>query len=699
VTKRIGQGRISEFAGESTLTKDVFLKAVGFYDIAKKEVEKLSPVYRQLLQRYVDGVNYYLETGKKPLYMMLMGIEKEPWTLADPLVVGLMLNWTLAYNMSHELLYYKISEKIGPAKTRELLNLVPANAPTIVQGRLRPGIGNDTFFSGLRPLGFLMGGRSASNNWVVAPQKTAVTGPILASDPHVHGSKIPSDFYLIRARAGDFEVSGGQVAGLPFIAFGYNKHIAWGLTNQGADIVDVFFETVDWDKKTCLMNGKPAPLKTKAVEIKIKGRDPVKKTLYYAGRRPLLNDVFPELKKDISIDWVGFDGIGATGLFQLNRAENYSQFVRAANQIFMTPQNIVYGDKEGNIAYRTIGSLPARKKGTGNFPQDGARTAANWNQIIDPDLNPAQFNPDQGFIATANNRVIPNYPFDMNGTYAPRFRYQRLAAMLTDKSDIDFDYVKGMQIDTESVLAKKMVAKMTHLVKVNGDKRLQSVLDRVTAWNGNAAVDQAAPAVYNTWLVRFMYQTFVDDIGEDLATEYVGQRYISLERFLFLLENQSSFFDDVRTSEKETAEDMANRAFKEALQLLQNFFSSKEMDDWQWGKIHLLRFDHLLSKSKLLKPLVSYGPFPVDGDCETNKRAHFYEITPPFTATLASGLRLIVEFDPAPKGHMVLITGENEYFLSQHYTDLTDLWLKNGYFSMEEEKPVYKTELLPSGGK
>ncbi|MBW2410102.1 MAG: penicillin acylase family protein [Deltaproteobacteria bacterium] len=696
VTKRIGQGRISEFAGESTLSKDLFLRAVGFYDIAKREVEKLPPEYKALFQRYVDGVNYYIENEKKPLYMTLLGLETEKWTLADPVVVGMMLNWSLAYNMSHELIYHKISEKIGKQKREELLNLIPPQTPTIVENRAADNLVGTSFFKTLNEFGPLMGGRSASNNWVIAPLKTAYSGPILANDPHVHGSKIPSDFYLIHARAGDFQVTGGQVAGLPFIAFGYNQHIAWGVTNQGADIVDIFIETVNWDKKTYLFNGSERPLRSKTVEIKIKGKGPIQKTFYYAGRRPLLNEVFTDLKEVISIDWAGFNGMGISGFFELNRARNHAEFMAAANKIFISPQNMVYADVSGNIAYRTVGSLVKRKPGTGNFPQQASSVEANWDGLLDPDMNPSLLNPQKGYIITANNRVISDYPVDMNGTYAPRYRYEAIERMLAPNNSIDVAYNKKMQTDTHSVLSKKLIPLMKKSIRVADDPKAQKALELVLAWDGNLRTDLPAPAIYNTWLVRFMYQTFVDELGDELATKYVGQRYISLERFFSLLEQSSSFFDDVSTAEKETVSDIATRAFKEALQILEDYTGKADIQDWQWGKIHEIRFEHFLGKSKLMRPFVNHGPLALSGDCETNLRAHFYEITPPFVATLAAGLRLVVEFDPKPKGHIVLITGENEYFLSKHYTDLTDMWMKGEYFCMEDEKPAYHLILSPN---
>jgi penicillin amidase len=694
-TRRIGQGRICEFAGDSALDKDIFIRALGFYDLAKAEAQNLPPEIKRLLERYVDGINHFLDTEKTPLYYRLLGLEKEKWTVADPIVIGFMLNWTLTYNMSHEILYTRIAARIGGERCRELLNFIPAETPAIT-ALAAAADGQDPVLAWLARLGTLAGGLSASNNWVVGPAKSAAARAILASDPHVHGSKIPSDFYLIGLKAGDFEVSGGQVAGLPFIAFGYNRHLAWGLTNQGADMVDLYVETVNWEKKAVVHAGVEIPLGEKTVEIRVKGKAPVRKTLYYAGRRPLLNDVFPGLEKTLSLDWAGFDDTRyIAGFVEMNRAATQTDLIGAVDRIHMSPQNLVWADDRGNIGYRTLGTLVQRRAGTGNIPPPAETTAATWQGLVPPERNPALFNPPQGFIATANNLVAKDFPVDMNPTVAPRYRHDRIVGMLKASEKIDAAYVEKMQLDTHSELARKLLPTLTSLVRPGQDPRMRQALEIVSRWDGNAAAADPAPAIYNTWLVRFMYQTFVDELGPELAAEYVGQRYISLERFLVLLENNSGFFDDTATPGVESAAEIATRAFAESLKLLAEATGSEDVAGWRWGDVHRVRFDHLLGKSRLLRPLVNRGPYPLAGDGETNLRAHSTEIRPPFTAELTAGLRLIVEFDPAPRGRMVLITGQNEYFLSPHYDDLTGLWRSGGYFSMEDEKPRYRGGMAP----
>jgi penicillin amidase len=695
ITKRIGQGRISEFAGPSTVDKDLFLRALGFYEIAQKEADNMFAKHRALLQRFVDGINFYQNTHQKPLYMTLLGIEPEPWTLADPLVVGMMLNWTLAYNMSNELMYYEMRKKVGPEAISELMNLIPDGTPTIVDGYSGGGPRETRFLANFKNWEFLLGGMSASNNWVVGPEKTSVMGPILASDPHVHGSKIPSDFYLVRLRTPEISINGGQVAGFPFIAFGYNSHLAWGLTNQGADIVDVFLEDIDWENKTCRRQGETIPLTSKTFEIKIKGEKPVAKTVYYNGRRPVLNEVFTDIDKPVSLDWVGFDGIGVDGFFALNVAKNFQEWRWAAKKIRMTPQNMVYADRAGYIAYRTLGALPKRRPGTGNLPTPADQANANWDGIIDPDQNPSVRNPERRYIATANNLVVRDYPYDMNPTVALRYRYDRLAEMLEIQEPIDTNYMAKMQTDVQSRMVPVIKPLLENFVDVKTDPQASEALKIVLDWDGRMETDLVAPSIYNTFIVRFMYQTFEDELGPDLAEKFVSQRYVSLERFLQLIERNSRFFDDTRTPEKESVQDIATRAFKETLTLLAEYLDDPNISSWEWGKIHHLQYNHFLGKSKLLKPFVDQGPFPMKGDGETNCRGYFYEVKPPFTATLASGLRLVVAFDPEPKGQMVLITGQNEYFLSRHYFDMAELWMEGGYFQVEDPEVIYLTELNP----
>ncbi len=694
-TRRISQGRISEFAGDSAMKKDIFLRAVGFHEVAQREVDKLDPVYRNYFQRYVDGINHYLKTKGPNLYMKLLGLESEEWTAADALAVGMMLNWSLAYNMKHEILYYKMAKKIGVERLNDLMNLVPEGTPTIADDYAALDETGDEFFAMLDDFGRLFGSRSASNNWVVGNSRTAHDGVLFASDMQVHDNKLPSDFYYVRVKSGDFTCTGAHVVGAPFIASGYNNHMAWGLTNNGADMVDLYRENIDWKKKTYRFRGKDYPLKEKKVTITVKGKGPVKKSLYYVGDRPVISEVFDDLGIDISLDWTAFDAIDFQGFFMLNHAKNYEEFYRATARIRMSPQNCLYADREGNVAFRVIGSQPLRKKGTGNIIRDGETDDRSWEGNIPHDRYPSVKNPDRGYIITANNKVVNDYPRYLNGIYSPRYRYDNIAKMMKGRNDLTVEDMKKMQVDTNTVMADKIRDIVKKHVTTGDNERIKEAVDTLLAWDGNVAEESSAASIYNTFYVRFAYQTFRDELGDKLAEEFVGERYISMERFFDMVEKGSGFFDDTATGEKETVSDIANRAFKETLELLEEATGSSKIKKWQWKKIHSIRYDHMLGNAAFLRPVVSYGPIPFEGDSETNNRARFKEVAPPYTAYLASAPRMVVKFDPDPVGHMMLITGENEYFMSPHRTDMIKAWHRHEYFKVEDPEFRYTMTIKP----
>jgi acyl-homoserine lactone acylase PvdQ len=137
---------------------------------------------------------------------------------------------------------------------------------------------------------------------------------------------------------------------------------------------------------------------------------------------------------------------------------------------------------------------------------------------------------------------------------------------------------------------------------------------------------------------------------------------------------------------------------KETLTLLEKATGSADMKDWRWGDIHVIRYDHFLGKSALLEPIVSYGPFPFEGDGETNNRARFKEVKPPYVGYLASAPRMVVRFDPEPRAWMMLITGENEYFMSRHRTDMITAWRNHEYFNVEKSEVRYRMKLTPEKG-
>ncbi len=139
-----------------------------------------------------------------------------------------------------------------------------------------------------------------------------------------------------------------------------------------------------------------------------------------------------------------------------------------AAKIRMTPQNMAYADDRGQHRLRVIGSLPRREKGTGNLISDGEKVKSNWNGNIPDDAYPMVKNPPRGFVTTANNKSVKDYPYEMNGTFSPGYRYENIARLLRDKTGIDVEYMKKAQTDTHTVMAEKVQAILKKYVTVGG---------------------------------------------------------------------------------------------------------------------------------------------------------------------------------------------------------------------------------------
>jgi penicillin amidase len=172
----------------------------------------------------------------------------------------------------------------------------------------------------------------------------------------------------------------------------------------------------------------------------------------------------------------------------------------------------------------------------------------------------------------------------MNPVFSPSYRYENIAQMLRDKKGLDIEYMKKVQTDTHTILADKVLNIIKKYVKVDErDGRMRKALEILSKWDGYSHKDASAPSIYNTFYVRFAFLTLSDELGDELASEYISERYISMERFFEMVDNESEFFDDVRTPERETISDIATLAFKDTLSLLERHTGSKDPDSWTWG--------------------------------------------------------------------------------------------------------------------
>ncbi len=401
------------------------------------------------MQAYADGVNAFVNTHRDrlPVEFTVLGYDPKPWTPVDSLTWGNLLSMWLAGNYRLEFLRARLIAEIGEQKTQVLLPAYDPNKPLIIPDETKG-------YSSMRNVGFttldamdeLLGNSAAnwgSNNWVVAGSRTASGKPLMAGDAHMNLT-MPSIWYMNGLHGGRFDSVGFTLPGVPSVVIGHNQRIAWSVTNLNPDVQDLYLEKLD-DRKNPTKyeyQGQWRDLEVIHEMIEVKGQDPVPLDIYLTNHGPIINNVIPDMTEaePMAFKWAT---LGQGDLFQsllkLNAAQNWDQFRESLRDWRMPSQNFVYADVDGNIGYQMTGEVPIRTpKHTGMVPVPGWTGEYEWQGFIPYDELPYTYNPPQGFIATANNKIVgDDYPYRITEEWDPGYRAERIVDLLSKNDHVD----------------------------------------------------------------------------------------------------------------------------------------------------------------------------------------------------------------------------------------------------------------------
>jgi penicillin amidase len=287
---------------------------------------------------------------------------------------------------------------------------------------------------------------------------------------------------------------------------------------------------------------------------------------------------------------------------------------------------------------------------------------------------PHVLNPPSGYIVTANNKVVADtYGHLLSVEWAPRFRYERIAELIESERAHDVEGMGRIQLDTTSLLARRLCEVVVPALANEPDGELRQAAGYLERWDFDTTTDSVAATIYHEFLLKFAQATFVDEMGYELAKEYLADYYLWVERFVKLVEEDSHWFDDGRTDTVETRDDLAVRSFKEAVSSLKRKLGN-DMTKWQWGRVHIIAFGHPLDRSRVGKMLFNVGPFPFPGDGETVNRATS-EFAKPYDVSMAASIRHIMDFAQLDRTLGIHTTGQSGNPASRHYRDFTEKWL------------------------
>ncbi|MBS3783627.1 MAG: penicillin acylase family protein [Anaerolineae bacterium] len=692
--RRIGSGRLSEVLGESALEQDRFIRTVGWHRAAQRDVEHMDERALKALEDYAEGVNAYVATHQSRLGLefTVLGLtgtsfEIEPWTPFNSVSWGKVMAWDLSGNRKAELLRAQIADQLGRPAVADLMPpysddypIIVPDPPSTASLRAVPDVA-------LEILALGEGEHLGSNNWAIAGERTESGMPLLANDPHL-GIQMPSIWYEIGLHCEPigpdcpYNVVGASFASTPGVIIGHNDKIAWGMTNLGPDVQDLFIEQVNPENPNqYAYQGEWRDMEIVREEIRVAGQEnPVVVDVRLTHHGPIINDVAGGTEEawsygwqPLALSWTALQpGTLVESILLLDQAGDWTAFREALSYWDAPSQNFVYADVEGNIGYQAPGRIPIRAAGDGTSPVPGWTGEYEWVDTIPFEALPRSFNPAKGYIVTANNAVVgPDYPYLITKDWAPGYRAYRIDEMITSEDALSVADMRAIQADHTQVWAREVLPYVTSLTA--DEPQLAMAIDLLRAWDGHATRDSAGAALFEAFRLCLIDATVADELGEDLLEE---ARPAVVDALLNLLaDDTSAWFDDITTPATETRDDTLLKALREAVEDLTELQGSR-MERWQWGDLHTASFENQSLGQSGIRPVESLfnrGPFPVDGTLATVNQGD-YSLSDPYTVRTIASYRQIIDLGDLTRSVSMHTTGQSGHPFHRHYDDMIASW-------------------------
>jgi len=702
VMRRYGSGELSEILGEETLKVDREKRILGLREAARKSLEMDNSRDRTLLEAYACGVNAFIQAhgDHLPIEFRILGYAPKPWLAEDSLVIANQMVKDLNYHYFYDALAReKILAKLGPELTADLYvnRSWHDRPPTVIREDLAEPQGNSgdsddeddeddsgsdnsvtqTFSmptQGLPPEPLPVNG---SNNWVVSGAHTVTGKPLLSNDMHLE-HQMPNLWYEAHLRTGNFDVAGVTLPGMPYVIMGHNRRIAWGFTNLGATVTDVYIENFNQDGKYQTPGGWVKPEHRTEV-IHVKGKPDVSVDVRITRHGPIITELVPGETRPLALRWTLYDGLRIP-LLDLDAAGNWQEFRHALSLWDMPGQNLVYADVDGNIGYQATGKVPIRATGDGSLPVNGADDAHEWTSYIPFEKLPSIYNPSSGIIATANGRVTPDdYPNSISMEWEAPWRTERIYHVLESGRKFSAADMLALENDIHSeaelFAAERLVYAVDHAAEAS--PRVKQAADLMRGWDGRMLASSAAPSIAEaslSELTRLLLEPKLGSAPDDPEKE---DSTLSWETYAW--EMQSVWLENILLHHPKrwlpeqypNYDELLTAAVDEAVNSPD---APKDLSSWRWGAVNAVEIQHpILGRIPILKYWAGPGVREQSGSGYTVKAVtRHHGPSERFTADLAD----------LDQSTLNIITGQGGNFLSPYYLDQWKAWYEGTTFTL-----------------
>jgi len=740
----LSTGRLASLIGEPGVGADLLFRTFGFNRVALEEYENLPPEFKQDLINYTSGINAYIESrpqnrlSLEHFFLQFLNADYKVGKYEPhyPLAWAKMMAYDLNGNFQQEIRNSKTFNTLNPDIAELLTPPYPEEHPYIVE----EWEGKGSFASLGKPSNIKQIYQSVfikyvtkdlqtnqslgSNSWAISGEHTDSGLPLLANDPHL-SVQLPAIWYenglhcYPKNRDCELDVVGFSFAGSPYIVIGHNSYIAWGFTNMGPDVQDLFIEKINPSNPNQYeVDGEWKDMDRVTEIIEVAGSEPIIIEVRSTHHGPIVSDrsypinLNPEEDQfsfadearielpdnfSVSLSWPALiPGSTFVGIRDFNYAKNWDEF-REASRLFDVPaQNLLYADIDGNIAYQSPGKLPIRADGLlGDLPIAGWLSENDWLGFVPFEELPYTINPSSGYIITANQSVHPEQPWP--NYYARGYRAEAIERVINQyiSQKIGVEDMEAMQINNYDYSAAYILPYIFNNVYVDSN-----VLTSMKEWaisenKFEMNIDSSGAAAWAVFYKHLAEQTFeelvvTDKLGNEISLQ-PGNSDSTSEIFRTLLKDPNHIiWDDINTSQKENLTDILERTLVLADESIVLLFGTEDYDKWSWGEIHTITYPtNLLGEAgiPILTNIVNIGPVEAGGSSFAINSTD-WGFGDDFTIGSYPSMRMVVDLSNFDNSLTVLPSGQSGHVMSKYYDDQVDNWISNNmyplYFSREQ---------------
>lgn len=702
INRRFGRGELSEILGDRTLKIDRQQRTLQMKHAAEAAVAILPHETRRQLEAYARGVNALMEQQRDhlPIEFRVLRYQPRPWTVADSITIGLNIAQNLSTQFDVEYEREALVAKLKPEEVADLyLNsswrdrppsalprdqqYTPAPLSTATSESLEAKW-LQQFLPPTQDCGLCDDCRPGSNNWVVSGARTKTGKPLLSNDMHLQHS-IPNVWYETHLTSGDFDVVGVSFPGLPWVIAGHNQRIAWGYTNLGPDVQDLFVENFNTQGEYETPQGWRKP-EVRHEVIKVKRSPDVVLDIPVTRHGPVISGLWPNEKRQIALQWTIYDPqTVAFQFFAMNAARNWQEFTQAISRFGGATQNVVYADVDGHIGYHAAGFVPIRAAGDGLSIVPGNTDQYSWTGYVPFEQLPSVYDPATGVIATANGKVTPNgYPYMLANQWSAPYRTERIYRVLESDAKLSADDMLHLEMDTYSEFDRTFANALVYAIDhaKNPSEKVRKAADLMRTWNGRMDMDSAAatiPAKARRQLWRMILEPKVGALWQDYVWFYSSsalERLLRMKPVRWLPHEYTNWDDLLAGAVAGVVKDAPN-----------------DLTKWKYGEQFPIRLNHpLFGDVPVLKKYSGPGVHPQSGSGLTVKAAG-----PVFGASE----RMTVDLSDLDASRLNIVAGQSGQIFSPYYMDQWPAWYGGSTFALPfsgaavDRSAAHRLELRP----